>query len=295
MVELAPLGDLAYQRGFAGDTYNTIWHIAQLLGDRVQAGFVTRVGCDGLSDSFVQGMAADGLDISGVSRDPKHNMGLYLIELDGVERSFHYWRDMSAARHLADDADALAAALKDVGLIHVSGITLAILPPSSRKTLFTVLTGARAGGAVISFDPNIRPRLWTSREEIHETVSQMAEITDIALPSFDDESAIWGDATPADTVARFAALGVAEIVVKNGAASVVVGQDGQLSEFATPAADIVRDTTGAGDSFNAGYLSARLQGAATGKAVQMGCALARVVIRNLGARAPKDEITSLAL
>ena len=46
-------------------------------------------------------MAADGLDVSGVTRDPERSMGLYLIELDGVERSFHYWRQSSAARWLA--------------------------------------------------------------------------------------------------------------------------------------------------------------------------------------------------
>ena len=103
MVELAPVGEGLFRRGFAGDTYNTAWHMAQLLGGRAEVGFATRVGQDSLSDSFVAGLQADGLSIAGVGRDAARTMGLYLIELDGVERRFHYWRGASAARGLADD------------------------------------------------------------------------------------------------------------------------------------------------------------------------------------------------
>jgi 2-dehydro-3-deoxygluconokinase len=112
MVEMAPVGDGLYRRGFAGDTFNTGWHMAQLLGDAACVGFVTRVGCDGLSDAFVAEIAADGLDVSGIARDPERGMGLYLIKLDGVERSFHYWRQCSAARRLADDPTSLAATVQ---------------------------------------------------------------------------------------------------------------------------------------------------------------------------------------
>ncbi len=222
MVEMAPVGEGLYRRGYAGDTFNTVWHMAQLLGDATRSGFFTRVGRDGLSDSFVAEMAADGLDVSGVTRDPERGMGLYLVELDGVERSFHYWRHCSAARGLADDPAALAAALRGAGLIHLSGITLAILSDGARETLFQVLAEVRSAGAVIAFDPNIRPRLWSSHGEIQATVSRMLSFTDIALPSFDNEAAQWSDAAPSDTIDRFVSFGAREVVVKNGPGSVHV-------------------------------------------------------------------------
>ena len=62
-------------------------------------------------------------------------MGLYLIELEGAERSFHYWRSTSAARHLADDPGGLGAGLAGAGMVHLSGITLAILPPADAVAL----------------------------------------------------------------------------------------------------------------------------------------------------------------
>ncbi len=293
MVEMAPVGDDLYRRAFAGDTFNTAWHLAQRLGTLARVGFVTRIGQDQLSNAFAAELAADGLDISGISRDPRRHMGLYVIQLDGVERSFHYWRDSSAAKLLADDPAELSKALEGAGLIHLSGITLAILSPAARQSLFAVLAKVRQGGAVVSFDPNIRPRLWSSVEEIRVTVAAMLQITDIALPSFDDEVAHLQDKTPADTIRRMRAAGVREVVVKDGAGPVQFHFDGQSGAVPTPPVRDIRDTTGAGDAFNAGYLAARLMGLDSQRAIASGQMLAGEVLKHPGARAPKAAITAL--
>lgn len=293
MVEMAPVGNGHYQRGFAGDTFNTAWHMAQALRERAAVGFVTRVGMDRISDAFVDGLAADGLDVSAVGRDAQRGMGLYLIELDGVERSFHYWRNTSAARGLAADPGFLARAFADAGLIHLSGITLAILPAEDRENLFAALANARAGGARVSFDPNIRPRLWPSMQEVRNTIPRVLALTDICLPSFDDETAVWGDASPEATVARLAGAGVAEIAVKDGGGPVVFLADGTISRSPTPEVLGIRDTTGAGDGFNAGYLAARLLGQGPGMAVAAGQRLSGAVIRQFGARLPKTLVPLL--
>ena len=135
MLELAPFGDGLYGRSYAADTFKTVWHMAQLLGSAVTAGFVTRVGEDRLSDAFVAEMVADGLEVACVARDLERGTGLYLVELDGMERSFHYWRQSSAARRLADGSAVLAAALRGAGLLHLPGITLAILTAEAREVL----------------------------------------------------------------------------------------------------------------------------------------------------------------
>ncbi|MFN5825852.1 MAG: sugar kinase [Rhodobacterales bacterium] len=293
MVELAPVGKGNYRRGFAGDTFNTAWHMAQLLEGRAKVGFVTRVGTDGISNAFVAEVVADGLDASAIGRDPLRNMGLYLIELNGAERSFHYWRDTSAARGLASDADALARAFAGAGLIHLSGITLAILPPDDRETLFAALAQARAGGAKVSFDPNFRPRLWSSMDEVRQTILRVLSLTDIALPSFDDEAAVWGDATPRATLARLASAGVAEVAVKDGAGPVSVLSDGRIRVLPTAKVEDIRDTTGAGDGFNAGYLSARLLRQTPDMAVIAGQGFSAEVIRHFGARLPKAFVAPL--
>lgn len=289
MLEMAPSGDRTYRQGYAGDTFNTIWHLAQLLDGRSSAGFVTRVGTDRFSEGFVHEMVADGLDISGVVRDRVRGMGLYLIELEGGERSFHYWRQHSAARHLADDAHQLQASFEGAGLIYLSGVTLAILAPEAREHMLSALAAARLEGPLISFDPNIRLQLWSSQDEARAAISQMAETTDIALPSFDDEATLWGDSSPADTISRLQAHGVAEIIVKNGAKAVHYACDGVSRCVATPHVHGVRDTTGAGDAFNAGYLAARLVGLEVRSAIGLGQRLSAEVIVTYGARAERES------
>jgi 2-dehydro-3-deoxygluconokinase len=293
MVELAPVGDGLYRRGFAGDTFNTVWHMAQWLGASADAGMISRLGQDGVSDAFAAEMAADGLSLDGISRDAHRNMGLYLIELTGAERSFQYWRGQSAARGLADDSAVLASALSGAGLVHLSGITLAILSDAGREVLFDALAAARRAGTVVSFDPNIRPRLWASPEVMRAVITRMLGQTDIALPSLDDEATHFDDADAMATLARMAAAGVGEVVVKDGPGPVHVMVDGAVQVLPTPPVDQLRDTTGAGDAFNAGYLAGRVLGLDADRSVRAGQQLAAVVLASYGARAPKSAFAAL--
>jgi len=287
MVEFAPVEAGLYARAFAGDTLNTCWYLAK-LGQPTR--YLTRVGADSLSDAFVAFLRESGIDAGAVARDPERTMGLYLIELDGAERRFLYWRDSSAARRLADDPAALDAGLAGAELIHVSGITLAIVGVEGRRGLVAALARARAKGAKVSFDPNLRRRLWPDEATAREAQAAMYAVADIALPSFDDEASLWGDSSPAATAARLTALGVAEIVVKNGAGAAWVGG----AEVAAARVE-ARDTTGAGDSFNAGYLAARLCGRSPGEACGFAHRLAGEVVRWPGALAPAEVVAALSL
>ncbi|MFZ0209947.1 MAG: PfkB family carbohydrate kinase, partial [Roseiarcus sp.] len=91
-------------------------------------------------------------------------------------------------------------------------------------------------------------------------------------------------------VARIAALGVGEIVVKNGAGPALVFADGALARIPASAASDARDTTGAGDSFNAGYLAARIAGLSAIAACEFAHELAAEVVRHPGALAPPAAI-----
>ena len=294
MIEMAVTHEGLYRRGFAGDTFNTIWHMAQVLGNQFDLGFVTKVGVDSLSDAFIEELDKDGLMTKGVCQVSERTMGLYMIEIDGVERHFHYWRNQSAARLLADDETWLTKAFEEASLIHLSGITLAILSEEARQRLLNSLKLARANGARVSFDPNIRPHLWASSDELCSTLQRFLSETDIALPSFEDETAHWGDTSPEDTLNRFVLKGVDEIVVKNGPKAILaMVAGGEMIVKTTPTVSGVRDTSGAGDAFNAGYLASRLMGQNQEKSVVNGQKLAGEVIRHFGARLPKDRVPAL--
>ncbi len=201
------------------------------------------------------------------------------------ERSFTYWRSVSAARTLfLPPCRVTPASLSDFGLIYLSGITLAVLEPRARADLRDFLKAHRARGGRVAFDSNYRPRLWPDAGAAREAMAAFWRLTDIALPSVDDEIALWGDDGEAAVLARLAGLGVSSGALKRGAEGpLAIGWEGRLPEF--PRVKPV-DTTAAGDSFNGGYLAALLDGAAPPEALAAGHALACRVVLHPGAIMP---------
>ncbi len=273
MVELVPAGDLLRQ-GFAGDTFNTAWYLKRLRPDW-EVDFLSAVGSDAISEAMLGFMAAAGIGTAHVARRPDRSVGLYLISLDKGERSFSYWRGQSAARTLADEPAALAWGLAGAGLVVLSGITLAILAPERREAL---LDAVQACGAKVAFDPNMRTRLWSGPGEMAEWVARAARVADVVLPSFDEEQALHGDASPEVTLARYGGLGVPVVVVKNGGRRIWA-----TGAFLDPAPVEPLDSTAAGDSFNAGFLVAWMAGQSLSACLAEGAALARRVIGHPGA------------
>ena len=284
MVEIGPAEVPGlFRMGFAGDTFNTAWYIRRRLPADWAVDYVTAVGTDAASASMLAFMDSARIGTRHVARLPDATVGLYLIDLKDGERSFSYWRGQSAAKRLAEDEARLRAALAGADLAYLSGITLAILPPPDRARLLGALDDLRAQGGRVAFDPNLRPRLWPSRAAMTEAVTEAAGHADIALPSFEDDSAAFGDADPDSCARRYAALGASEVVVKNGAERMVALADGtRQAHDPVPAREIV-DTTAAGDSFNAAYLACRLGGGPVAEAMAAGAALAARVVSGRGA------------
>lgn len=282
MVEMAVQAGGLYGMGFAGDTFNTTWYMRRCLGADWGVGYLTAVGSDGISGRMVDFMAGHGIGTDAITRRTDRTVGLYMIQLSETgERSFAYWRDRSAARLLAEDTGVLAGYLEGVGLAYFSGITLGILDAAGRDRLFAALQEARAKGTKVAFDPNLRPALWGDTGAMCAAIMAAAELADIVLPSFEDEARWFGDADAAATLARYGAAG--EVVVKNGEGPVLARAGSETLTFQPPAVAQVVDTTAAGDSFNAAYLAARLDGAAPAAALAAGSALAGRVIGQRGA------------
>lgn len=288
MLELSAAGqDDLWRLGIAGDTLNTAWYLRQMTGKSGRVGYFTRVGTGEFSQKMLDFLTAEGIETTHIVRDPAREIGLYAISLKDGERSFSYWRDSSAAKLLGDDPAALDRALDGCGIAYFSGISVAILSDAGRRNLADALARARMRGTRIVFDPNLRPRLWSDIQAMRAGIEAAAAGADLVLPSFDDEAMHFGDADARATIQRYLSLGAGHVVVKNGGGPMWFGGaegTGGLPDL-TPDAPV--DTTAAGDSFNAGYLTAMLRGAGCADAIRAGHALSRQVIRHRGALVPE--------
>ncbi|HET7681642.1 MAG TPA: sugar kinase [Xanthobacteraceae bacterium] len=289
MVELARQNDGRFGIGCGGDTFSTAVYLARA---GIDVAYASALGDDRYSDDIVAMAKAEGIATDLVLRAPGRLPGLYLIETDGKgERSFTYWRDASPARDLFEMADwgKIAEAMMAARLIYFSGVTLSLYSNTGLGRFLAVVELARKNGVKIAFDGNFRPRGW--KGDLSRTRTVFAEAlkrVDLALPTYDDEAVLWGDPSPEATIERMQAFGIGEIVVKNGPNTALVSAGGQTEHVPVPEVVEPVDTTAAGDSFNAGYLAARLSGDNPVKAATAAHRLAAEKVRHRGAIMPRN-------
>jgi 2-dehydro-3-deoxygluconokinase len=288
MVEMARGGDGRFSQGCGGDTFNTAVYLARA---GVEVAYATALGDDPYSDGIVSLAHAEGVKTDLMLRVPGRQPGLYLIETDPKgERRFYYWRDTSPARELFELQDwaRIAESLLTARLVYFSGITLSLYSNAGLGRFLAILELARKQGARVAFDGNFRPRGWKGDLPRTRTVFiEALKRVDVALPTFDDEAVLWGDPSPEATVERLKAFGIAEIVVKNGPNSALVAVGGQQDFVPVPEVVEPVDTTAAGDTFNAGYMAARLAGDNPLAAAAAGHRLAAEKVRHRGAIMPR--------
>jgi 2-dehydro-3-deoxygluconokinase len=275
---------------FGGDSLNMSVYLAR-LGTPVE--YVTALGDDKASDWMIQRWMAEGVGCEHVIQCQGQVPGMYMIELDQHgERSFNYWRANSPAAKILDNAeqaDAVFNALDSFATVFLSGISLAILKPSARTALIDFLSSYRARGGKVAFDCNHRPHLWGDSAEAIDCYKKMYQITDIALPTFEDEQMLFGYQSAEQALGAIQADGVPEVILKMGEKGCYY-TNGDEHGFVPVAPAKVVDTTSAGDSFNAGYMSKRLAGASIEESCKAAHRLASTVVQHRGAIIPIEAM-----
>lgn len=279
--------------GFGGDTLNTSIYLARL---GVRVGYVTAIGVDPLSDDLLQAWHDEGLDDRWVLRSPTRLPGIYAIRNDDQgERQFFYWRTTSAARDFFSlpRSENVIDQLESIPHLYLSGITLSIFDTSRHTRIVHLASRIRARGGGVFFDPNYRPQGWSAPESARAAMEALGPHISLVLPTYEDECALWGDADPCRTIERWRGWGVPEIVVKSGPDGAIVHSGSVTTDVPVPDRIMPVDSTGAGDSFNAGYIAARLKGLPPVRAAQAGHALAAEVICHPGAIIPRHVLPHL--
>jgi len=286
MLELSGEPFSAMRQSFGGDTVNTAIYLRKLLPSDSTVSFVSVIGADALNRELRERLDGYSIDTQFVLEDEVRNCGLYLISnREDGERDFQYWRGQSAARFMMRHhaIERVFSLLSGYNAVFLSGISLAILPAKDRDNLLNRLAQLSAAGITIAFDGNFRPLLWPDRSAAQKTFETMYRLSDLVFVTLDDEQDLWLDADIDVCARRLESYGIPELVIKNGADGCRYSSGGCVVN--TPAIEgiQVRDTTAAGDSFNAGFLAAWIDQRSPHECNRIGNALASQVIQRVGA------------
>jgi len=266
-------------QGFGGDTSNMAIAAAR-VGARV--GYLTRVGNDAFGRRLIDLWTQENVSTEAVAVDNEAPTGVYFVSHDASGHAFSYLRAGSAASRMSPWSLPLAA-LRGTRVLHLSGISQAI-SASACDACFAAIAIARAAGAQIAYDTNLRLKLWPvarARAIILETL----RMTDWALPGLDDARHLFGTEDPERIVAGCHALGSANVVLKLGAEG-CLASNGRRRERVAGCRVASIDATGAGDCFDGAFIARIPAGDDLFAAARFANAAAALATTGYGAVAP---------
>lgn len=245
-----------FELGWGGDTSNLAVAVAR-LGRK--PGYLCRIGDDEFGMSFLEMWKRERVDTSHVIVEKGGFTAAYFISLkNGGEHDFTYIRRGSAASHLsAQDIDSRY--IKSAKVVHISGITQAISEDCRAATMKAVSL-AKDAGVKVSYDPNIRLKLWSSSEAAKRVIAETVPSADMFLPTAEEATMLTGTSDPAEQAEKLL-NSVSEVVaIKMGAKGCYMAKSNGEKLMVGGFQVKVVDTTGAGDAFDGavivGYLEA---------------------------------------
>jgi len=219
-------------------------------------GIIGCVGDDDFGRLNVERLQSDGVDVSAIHVDPEQATGTAFVRYrENGDRDFVYNIRNSASGGTSVREPGLKM-LHECGHLHVMGSSL--FSSDIIENAKTAVALVKQNGGTISFDPNIRKEMLTIRE-MRTALEFMLRSCDVFLPSSSELLMLTEATGEAEAISRAFAHGVSNIVVKRGVEGATYHDvNGSASSPAFGVEEI--DPTGAGDCFDAAFVTFRLRG-----------------------------------
>ncbi len=269
----------AWRQGFGGDTSNMAIAAAR-LGARVA--YVTRLGDDAFGAMFRALWREEGVSVEGVATDTQAPTGVYFVTHGPTGHAFSYLRAGSAASRMAPATLPLDV-IRASRALHVSGISQAI-STTACDAVFAAIAAARAAGAQVSYDPNLRPKLWPRDRARAIALATMAEC-DWCLPSREDAEWMFGTGDADAVIDACRKAGAKGVVYKRGADGCSFDDGRTRVAIASHRVPAVA-APGAGVCFDGAFLARLAAGSAPLDAARYANAAAAIATTGYGAVEP---------
>lgn len=282
MVEFNQTGERdgrQYLQGFGGDTSNFAIAAAR---QGAKVGYLSAVGNDPYGVMLRRLWDEEGVDHSSVTTNADAFTAIYFVTHGDRGHQFTFFRSGSAASRMTP-ADLPRERIGAARVLHLSGISLAI-SDSACDTAYAAIESARSAGVQVSFDTNLRLKLW-SVQRARAVMRDVISLSDICLPSYDDVVAITGLKDPDALVDHCLRLGAKTVALKLGEKGALVATASERHQIPPYACKPV-DATGAGDAFGGAFVARLIRGDSLVGAGRYAAAVAALSTEGYGAVAP---------
>ena len=252
-----------------GDAFNVAYN-ASKLGAKVA--LVGCVGGDIWGNHITQQLIDAGINTDGIVTRNQLNTAtsVVLVEPNGM-RHFAY---NPGANDTLEVSCADKSLIERCKVLHI-GSALAL--PALENDLPELFRNAKASGKIITMDvTHDVDNIWLNK------IEKALVFVDIFMPSLDEAVLICGTDDPSECVKIFHDLGVKKVIIKMGENGCCASDFTAIRYFDSYKANVV-DTTGAGDSFVAGFLTAYLKNYDFFNSVDVGLRAAKICVENIGA------------
>ena len=261
-----------FEKYLAGAESNLAVGLAKL---NKKAGWISKTGDDEFGEFILRELRAENVDVSQVIKCKTNPTGIMFKQcITGQETKVLYYRENSAATTLAKHEIPLDY-IKSAKILHITGITPAI-SPTAKEMVIEAVTFARNSGMQISFDPNIRLKLW-SKQEAKKFLTKLLPLSSIVLIGDEEAEILLDTKEPKEVERKLRDLGVKKIALKLNSKGAYVADETD-SYFIPPIETKVVDSVGAGDAFGAGFLCGILENEPIERCGKMGALMGALAV-----------------
>ncbi|ASS89877.1 sugar kinase [Aeribacillus pallidus] len=246
----------SFERKVGGAELNVAIGCARL---GLKTGWISCLGNDEFGRYILNFVRGEGIDVSEVKLVNGYPTSLNFKEIleDGSGRTFYY-RANSPTTTLTPES-LNEEYIQNAKLLHITGVFLAINKEKNVEVIKRAISIAKKSGLLISFDPNIRLKLW-SKEEAKDTLSMFLPYIDILLTGLEEAEILLGVSNPKEIIERCKNYGIGYVAIKQGEKGSIGYHNGQYIKAPPVKPRKVVDTVGAGDGFDAGFIYGVLHG-----------------------------------
>ncbi|MDN5844559.1 MAG: sugar kinase [Alcaligenaceae bacterium] len=268
-----------FHKRTAGAETNVAIGLARL---GLSVAWASRLGCDSMGRYLLRSIEAEGVDCSQVLEVADASTGMMLKGkvLDGSDPPIEYHRSGSAASRMtpADiDEDWLLRARH----LHATGV-FAGVSTGCFEVIRKAMAVMRAAGRTISFDPNLRPALWSSPDAMRQGINELASMADWVFPGLEEGRLLTGLQSPEEIAGFYLGRGARLVVLKLGAEGAYFDNGTEQGRVPACQVESVVDTVGAGDGFAVGVVSGLLEGLELPQSIARGAWIGAQAVQVVG-------------